>query len=428
MILFVTALLLVLIAFVVFWQNPRKGIMLLLVAMPVVATTWSVRFGGSSLIQLSYGGAVGVFLLHWQKLPEEYPAYWKICAGCILIANVSGLFFAPLYYGAGFMPLFSSALVAMNLFLGFYIFPAYFVTRSDFRNLLTALMISGIFPVAVGIYQAVTGVVWQERTIMGLVRYDGLYHDSVSCRIFIFPALFAAIISLLGNFSRGFRQRLFCLGIIIFSLIALYNLSSRAVFGIIALWVIGLMILGKRWMLGLFIFSMLVALNFYYDNFLFERVEFLLSKEIAISSGDMDEQYFLSGRGMLWQEHFDVFDDFGILAYLTGAGWLAPAHNEFMRVFFVSGILGLLFFGGSVLRLLWGAVSSLKSAKLPQVAAFLLLCSYFIDCIGVTPGLYPSYNWFLWGMLGLLLFKGEEFFRKSDEDDSNPCDQRTDSE
>lgn len=398
--------------------RPRNGIILLLISMPVIATTWEFRFAGTSLIQITYGLAVPLLLLRRKPMPSCFPDSWTACAWCIFGANVLGLIWAPLFYDAGMMEIVATVLVALNLLMGFFMFPMFFTMRNDFRLLLATLMISGIFPTVISLYQAMTGVVWQERMIMGLLRYDGLYHDSVACRIFIFPALFAAVIGYLGKFFRGFWLRLIMMFYILALLVALYNLSSRAVFGILAVWSIGLTALYRRWAFGLSVIAVVCLVNYYYDNFLFDRIEFLLSKEIAIQEGEMENKYFLSGRGMLWREHLEEFDQFGPFAYLFGAGWLVPAHNEFIRIFFVSGLTGVFLFAGSILRLLAGCIPKLPRRELPQVAAFLLLCSFLIDCIGVTTGGYPSYNWFLWGMLGMLLFQGNQFFLIDSEEDT----------
>jgi hypothetical protein len=388
----------------------RDGIILLLISMPVIATTWNFRFAGTSLIQITYGLTVPLLLLHRKRLPPCFPAYWTKCAWCLFVANVLGLISAPLFFAPGIIEVVTVILLAMNLLIGFYMFPMFFTTRDDFRLLLAALMISGIFPTTVSLYQAMTGVVWQERTIMGILRYDGLYHDSVACRIFIMPAFFAVIIGYLGKFFRVGWLRFVMLFYALAMLVALYNLSSRAVFGILAIWSIGLATLYRRWGYGFLAIAIIFLANHFYDNFLFERIQFLFSKEVAIYEGSMEGKYFLSGRGMLWSEFLREFDQFGFLAFLFGAGWTVPAHNEIIRIFLFSGLTGVILFSGSVLRLFLECGRRLSRHELPQVVAFLLISSFLIDSIGVTSGIYPSYNWFLWGMLGLLLFQGQVFF------------------
>ncbi|MBO4511976.1 MAG: hypothetical protein J5746_04365, partial [Victivallales bacterium] len=93
------------------------------------------------------------------------------------------------------------------------------------------------------------------------------------------------------------------------------------------------------------------------------------------------------------------------------AGWTPPAHNEWLRVLFLGGFCSMAVFIGCQLRILFHIVNLyLKQRKFHLFVALMIFGSYLLDCIGIVPGLYPSYNWFLWGMLGCLITQGSDFY------------------
>lgn len=407
--IFYVSIALCIVTFFAMLTNPRKGILWLLFSMPIVSATWNVRFFGLSLISLM--SMIPLLLLPRLKLPMGFSPVWMTSAKLILCASVLGLPFAILYSDTNAMFFLEYLSRSLNVMVGFFMIPLFINNRNDFYLLLKVFLLAGLFPVGVAMYQAITGVDWQGRMIMGVLRYDGFYHDSVSVRMFIFPTLFAIVVSLLRFSKKRPFYRLFLYGYLASSMVGLYNISSRAVFAILLIWTVGLTIFYRRWSTGVVAIVSILSINWFGDNFIFDRLEFLLQKETAIFAGEMDQKYLLSGRSMLWQDYWETFQEFGILATIFGAGWTIPAHNEFLRIIFMSGFVGLtLWILGVFLLCIESIKNWARSRELPQVCSVLLMASFLIDCIGIVPGLYPYYNWFLWGMLGILLYRGRELF------------------
>ena len=74
-------------------------------------------------------------------------------------------------------------------------------------------MLAGIFPLATGYYQLVTGRVWKAWDSEGLKRNIGLYHDQATLKYIIFQSIAAILL-----YHAYFRSRIMALntGLVVF--------------------------------------------------------------------------------------------------------------------------------------------------------------------------------------------------------------------
>jgi hypothetical protein len=147
----------------------------------------------------------------------------------------------------------------------------------------------------------------------------------------------------------------------------------------------------------------LLGVNLASDNIVFDRIETTLNKEIKFMKGELeDERSVLAGRGFIWEDYWQRWKKLDPELKVIGTGESLPVHNEFLRILIANGVIGLvtnilllLIIGGMLLNRLWLRCTPIN------ILAVMIFQMWLVDCLGVHPGLYPSYQWFVWGMIGL---------------------------
>ena len=341
----------------------------------------------------------------------KLPLWWRKTAAVFALSSVVGVIWRPLYLDSSLILFIDLTLRALNFYLGFFLFPCFFHTREDFRRLLYVVVFSAAFPLIIEYYQIVTGTIFNFRQTRGLTRMVGLYHDAFTNKMFYQQALIAIII-LLGTKLEPLKSKKNLL--IVFSgflLVGCYFIFSKSMVAFLLLWAISLAIIGKKFHWGIVAVFFVLLSNLYMGGQMFENVYKMFEKDIQVQQGEIDQKYLLSGRGMLWEEDTRQFKEFGSIAYFFGAGWTPSAHNEWLRVFYLGGIISLAFFLGCQLTVFKYLIQAyFRQRQFYRLVAVLIFISYLLDCIGVVPGLYPSYNWFTWGILGCLFVHGDNYF------------------
>ena len=96
------------------------------------------------------------------------------------------------------------------------------------------------------------------------------------------------------------------------------------------------------------------------------------------------------------------------------------AHNDYLQKLFYGGFIGLVIY----LLLLWMIGVRvfrlyMRSSAPINLMAAMIFGGWMIDTIGVVPSLYPGYQWYAWGLIGLAI-KGLDF-----EPEFGPAAQRS---
>ena len=392
--------------------DPRNGILLLLPSMGVIAGTWNISFAGLSMLKITYGLVAIIMISRMPGRGRSLPAWWRNTATVFALASVVGIIWRPFHLDFSPIIFIDVTLRALNFYLGFFLFPIYFNTREDFKRLVYVLAFSAVFPLLVEYYQIVTGTIFNLRQTRGLTRLVGLYHDAFTNKMFYQQALISIIV-LLGTKLENLKTQKNLL--IVFTgllLIGSYFIFSKSMVAFLLFWAISLTIIGKKLHWGIIAVIFMLIINLYMGGKLFENVYNIFERDIQVQQGQIAQKYFLSGRGGLWEEDTRQFKEFGGFAYIFGAGWTPAAHNEWLRVFYLGGFISLAFFISCQLNVLKHLLKKyLLERQFHNLVAVLIFISYLIDCIGVVPGLYPSYNWFTWGILGCLLIHSDKYFK-----------------
>lgn len=374
----------------------------------IIDMFWDVKIGPVSIMAFQ-GMLIPVIFLPFFKQKKILPKSWINSASVYVTALSFGL-----VWGLGASPLatFETLVLNINIYLGFFLIPVFIQNQQHLKQFLFAMMICGIFPILISLYQWQTGVVFQERSSVGLSRYVGLYHDAFPVRFYGLMTLFSV---LLYQITFKFRRLLFkgfAFFLVSGAFLSVYLVFSKAAVAVLGLWTVLLLVFSKsRIKQG---FSILIGLSVIFLVFgdaVSSNIEQLFSKEIGYQSGQVtDARYTLAGRGYIWDNYwqFWLYEQSTFSQWL-GDGLVRPAHNEVLRVLLANGIVGVLFLVAFILSMIR---KSFKIHKTIKVFGLMLLGMYFIDSIGLVPGVYYYYNILVWGIFGTLLMKPQLFIKQ----------------
>lgn len=373
----------------------------------IMDTFWNIDVGPLSALAIQ--GAIFPILFYRLFIKfKRLPTYWKNSAKLYLMALSLGLFWSIVI--EPFIGL-QNLVLNINIFLAFLILPLLITSKKRFNQLLFAMMIAGIFPITVSIFQFSTGIIFQERQTVGLTRYVGFYHDA-------FPVRFYGLMTLLAVFMYGYTNKikkvitkLVLVMLTTGALFSIYLVFSKAATAILGLWIILILLTSRSKFKVLFSVIIGVAVvTLLFGDIVSSNIEQLFSKEVGYQSGEIkDARYTLAGRGYIWEDFWKFWSTEQTLFFQWfGDGISRPAHNEFLRVLMASGILGLLLLIFFIVRI---TQQFLKMNKRLRTFGLMLFGMYLVDSIGLAPGVYYYYNILLWGIFGLLLLRPYLFYK-----------------
>jgi len=394
--------------------NPHVGVLILFAVKPVIDATWESSLFGHNVLELIGAGVPTVFLLRVLVRNDlknsGLPLFW--IWGIYLYTNIF-LVFLMLGKGKG-IDAFEVFLRTLNGVVGFYLIQTYITDKALFKKLLLALLIAGLFPMLMGLYQAATGTVWRIRQTVGLTRHVGIYHDAVSFRIFIYMTLTGIILYWSYFTERAIIKKLILLGYAVICSVVLFKIYSKAGYTIFVIWFLIWGIFRKQFIIMLAIAVGIIAANYALDNKIFEDVSTVFSKETAAIEGTGETRYIFAGRLTIWDDYWAAWKNAGILNKTFGLGTSAgTAHNDLLRMLVSGGIVGLAAYCTLLLIIGWKVGRNFFQNRTPlNVMAVMIYLMWLVDTIGLVPSLYPAYQWYVWGFIGLAL-KGVEGLEES---------------
>ncbi len=383
--------------------SPFRGLLLLFALKPVIDVSWNYSFGGFNLLAVV---GVAVPLLFLPRILTEKSFLlnnqrWKYLAIGYLISNSLSCGFLLLDHQ--YLQFIELLMRSLNGFLGFFLLAFYFDDREKFRYLLIALLVAGIFPVLMGMYQKATGVVWQERRTIDLVRSVGLYHDAFNIRFYGFQTI-VAILLYLSYFKPSKRWPIGALiAYMLCCSYVIFNVYSKSATVIACLWIFIWTVLNRKILYTFLIVVAILGINLVSNNIIFERTKTVFSKEIKFKQGEIkDSRRMLAGRGFIWEKYWQRWKKLDLEMKIFGTGQSPPVHNEYFRILFASGVIGFTIYIFLMTIIGWMLLSRLRLQYTPiNIIALMLFLMWLVDCIGLHPGSYISYQWFIWGMIGL---------------------------
>jgi hypothetical protein len=293
----------------------------------------------------------------------------------------------------------------LNGLAGFYMLQAYCRNEKDFLRFAWAMAIAGLFPIATGVLENVTGAHWRLTTGQDdVVRNIGLYHDAITIRYYGLQT----VISLLLIFALGKRSTLvnaFCLLYGLTALVVIRGAYSKSGFLTLGAWMLLWPLLRKniKALIGLSAVVVIVAL--YYSQEVVKSFGFVFEREFAAVQGTAELQSTFAGRWGIWQDMVREWQSLGPIAHLFGTGHMANgAHNDYIQVLFHGGWIGLCIYVALLFAVGW-AIGRLLWTRLDiwAIAALFVFIMWMVDTIGLVPSVYSGYQWLVWGIVGFSL-------------------------
>lgn len=401
--------------FVTLLLRPVLGIALLFISKPIIDTTFAqpLLFG----IHLTEIVGVVVPLILFGRMlfaaEEERLARMPLKGLWTLYGIEIGFFSLFISYNQGLVVGANVLFRHINGFIGFYMLQAFFrrEEKQSLKLLLCAMIVAGLFPMGIGIYQLVTGKVWIAAQAEGIARWVGLYHDAFTVRAYAFQTLLALLLyaALYAGRNVFLKGAALIYGAV--SVVVMFRAYSKAGTLSLGLWTVAWTGLQRKvgTLLVMGVGGLLIG--GYYASKIVEQVVQLFHKELGALDGKVQVARTFAGRWYGWHEMMSRWEGFSWIQKMFGTGEMAlGAHNDYLQILFHGGVLGLLIYfflltmiGIKIMSNLWDRVDPLG------VAALMLFVMWLVDTIGLVPSTYPGYQWFVWGMIGLSLrFRQDE--------------------
>jgi len=394
--------------------KPLWGVMALFIVRPIVDTTFATPLlFGLKLTEL-VSSAVPLVILYRIVVDSgkdrpfaDMPLKW-----IWILWSLDALVFSILImFNQGWLDGLAVVMRHWNGLAGFYMLQAYCKNDEDFRRFLWALAIAGLFPMATGVIEGLTGVHWSVTLGEGgVIRNIGLYHDAITIRCYALQTILSLMLIAATAKRQSFPTSVFCLFYGLAAVFVIKGVYSKSGFLTLGAWLLLWPLLRRQFKALTALAASALVLSLYYAKEIWESIGFVFAHELAAVQGVGAVNRAFEGRWSIWEDTFNDWQSSSQLGQWLGAGRVAfGAHNDYLQVLIHGGMLGLVIYmlllitvGWSIARLL------LKRCDPWAVAALLAYIMWMVDTIGLVPSAYSGYQWFVWGIIGYSLRKRQD--------------------
>lgn len=385
--------------------RPIAGVALLFISKPIIDANWDQLLVLEMPLTQVFSGLVPIVIIGRMLIASTNESLREMPLKWIWLVYVShaALFSLFILYNQDPKSGANIFLRYMNGFVGFYMLQAFFQSERHLKIIFLAMMIGGLFPIGIGLYQIATGATWQSQDIEGLTRNVGMYHDAITVRHYAMQTILATL--LFGSMCTS-QNIIQLIGRTLYMLAATLVMAkaySKAGFLTLGIWVCGWNALHRR-LLNLSLLATIgILAGTYYGAQHLDDIQQIFHKEIAFLGGTGEANRTFNGRWYIWQEMADEWSKFDWPAKTFGSGKVAVgAHNDYFQMLFHGGVAGLLIYLTLLSMIGLKIISNLKTKCDPlTIASLLAFLSWLIDTIGLVPSTYSGYQWFVWGIIGL---------------------------
>ena len=333
----------------------HRWIHVVMLVFPFFAATWDNKGLGASPLQV-----LGFCVLFLAVLSSWFLIKVKVKSDFILsifvsvlLINVIGLLFEKTE--------FSTFALSLKIILPFSLF-SYFrrsmLNKFFLEGFFITFLISSVFPILTLFYEILFDPireVYQTESRGGGLRLSGFYSDLFGYMSHLIGCYMIYCYFFIKSSKYKRKHWPFTLtGYILITclfLVGIYNLRHQASWAV-SLVLISLFYLHVRRSLNrsmrvMLILAVVCAAYYFYS----EVFETLFAKDINVVNGDTSESAALNGRYGLWERYFVYWSGFSTLSKVFGVGfeshWAAGTmmsggmHNDYVRLFFSSGIFGI---------------------------------------------------------------------------------------
>lgn len=297
-----------------------------------------------------------------------------------------------------------SDLLRYSLPIILYFYIRHFIrSKSDLIGLLQTFFYSAYFPAAILLYELLVAPINPEYLSEGRgggARIQGAYADIMNYAIYAVGALIIQFYFFLKRSRAGqikFRDKIKLITVVIVSFVGLIAIKQSSSWGVVIMLLFFFLLFNLNSAKGFLIIVLLFPILFFGGRYTFKsKIEPLIEKEYKVIEGEADIDRSFNGRMSRWIRYFDIWAEMPVVSNFLGTAISAHPkvpimisggmHNDFVRVLFLSGIIGLIFY----LSFLFYLMTKIIYMKAPE--KFLVLAAggtIFLYSISTTPLLYP---------------------------------------
>lgn len=293
-------------------------------------------------------------------------------------------------------------LLKLSIPIYLYFFARIFIqNKQDLDGFLTTFLYSGVFVAVVLLYELVINPIRLVES-RGMDRIQGSFGDVVSYGIYL---TFCFLIATYFYFSRKrevpqfkrLRTVLIIGFLCVLTLINIHHVASYTIFfGLLLLFLVFNFKSNKG---AALVLSFMIFLIFYFfaQPIIEEKVAPLLATDIEVYEGEQDSDRLMHGRVGRWSHMVDIFSNENIFAQFFGYPSTLKysysfvgvgSHNDFIRILFLSGYFGLLYYL-VVLVIFYQRLKKLIGST--KYLAYGTLGILMLYSISITPTYYPPF-------------------------------------
>lgn len=383
------------------WFNTRpinlKWMLLVILVFPFFAATWEMKkSSGFSPLQvlglLVFGFAI---MSNMQKRIKTRKLIFTFYIFLFL------LFFNLLlvFVFEQSISQFGDTIRTMLPFILFFYFRKNLNSLIDIEGFLITFLIASIFPIATLYYEILFDPireVYNTESRGGGLRLSGFYADLFGYMSHLICGFICYCYFYIKNINKSKKHFVFSnlgfLTVLLVTLIGVYNLRHQASWAVsLALILIFVYLIRKRvtaFQLIVFLIIMVgVGFYFYYEIF-----NVLYAKDINVYEGEAKDTAALNGRVYIWKKYFAFWEDFNLLSQWFGVGIAqheksrvmmgGGMHNDYVRFFFSTGIIGILCYMSFLIYVVKNAVKiRTVEIKFLMVSTIVIVLMYSISSL-----------------------------------------------
>lgn len=336
----------------------HRWIHVVMLVFPFFAATWDNKGLGVSPLQvLGFCVLFLAVLSSWFLIKRKVaPDFVFVLFFFILLINIIGLLFVK-----NNLQYFTLSLKILLPFALYSYFRRSMLNIVYLEGFFITFLIASIFPILTLFYEILFDPireVYQTESRGGGLRLSGFYSDLFGYMSHLIGCYMIYCYFFIKSSKYKRKHWSFTLtGYILVTclfLVGIYNLRHQASWAV-SLVLISLFYLHVRRSLNksirvMLILAMVCAAYYFYS----EVFETLYAKDINVVNGDTSESAALNGRYGLWERYFAYWSGFSTLSKVFGVGfeshWATGImmsggmHNDYVRLFFSSGIFGIMLY------------------------------------------------------------------------------------
>lgn len=388
--------------------SPTVGMVVVFIAKPFIDASWDLQFPFGLRPTEVFSALIPLILLAHMAVARNEKSLMRMpLKGMWLAYSVYILFFSMMIaYNDELKTGANIFFRYINGIVGFYFLQAFFRQGDRFKWFLWALILGGLFPMSLGLYQALTGFQWREAQAEGLVRNIGIWHDAVNMRAYALQTILGLLLySALYVKTRNVPLKVMAMAYVAISTVVMMKAYSKAAMLVFALWVLCWTILRRQSAVLALLGIAGLLVTTYYAGDLLAQIGTLFHKELGFVSGKVEGKMTFQGRWFGWMEMMAEWERLPAMSQLFGSGQIATgAHNDFLQMLFHGGIVGVVMYL-SLLIVIGVRIGRNLFAKADEmaVAALMVYLMWLVDTVGLVPSAYPAEQWLVWGLIGMSL-------------------------